>query len=267
MEISNANAQPVWWMVSAPSMTAYAGFAHALARALGATGHEGVAVIHHEIQFLGEHIREKHVEIFHPQQFMAAGFIDNSDYAKGSKSLSSQPTVRCHLKVSLIIAMGDDIKISPHKIEAFLRGARLAGGSLVKYHRTCCDIETHKGCADYVGSGYVIIERQDLMCKNSEDRDCIDTFLRVTRRYTNSWNNNSKPIDCQNNDNAWVVPTCLGYVGISPLEKRNKVRNELPHLYVEPLIGLVQYKNIREAELELWRYLNREPNVFILSTK
>ncbi|HEB71385.1 MAG TPA: type I-F CRISPR-associated protein Csy2, partial [Nitrospirae bacterium] len=31
LEVKNANAQPAWWIIGPPPMTAYAGFAQALA--------------------------------------------------------------------------------------------------------------------------------------------------------------------------------------------------------------------------------------------
>ena len=81
IKVTNANAQPAWWIVSAPAMTAYVGFAHALALSLSATKHDGVAVIHHDIQFLGEQYDGTD---FLPHQFKSSGLIDKSDYASGT---------------------------------------------------------------------------------------------------------------------------------------------------------------------------------------
>jgi CRISPR-associated protein Csy2 len=268
IKVINANAQPTWWIISAPSMTAYVGFAHALALSMNAKRHEGVAIIHHDIQFLGEEINNQYGLNFLPHQFRASGFIDRDDYAKNSVSLSSQPTARCHLNISLVIALPEETKISSLSVEKFLRGARIAGGSIIKHDDVQCLATTHQEALKAINkNGYSIIERQDLMMKREEDRDMIDVLLRNTRRYKNDFNKQIKKSDKEETKSAgWIVPTCLGYAGISSVKEKNKVRNGLTHLYVEPLVGLVQYKNSRNAGLHFWRYKNYHPNIFVIST-
>ena len=272
IKVTNANAQPVWWMISAPSLTAYAGFAHALALKLEAKGHKGVAAVHHNIQFLGEELTNQYGgRAFLPHQFRAAGLIDKNDYPAGSMSLSSQPTARCHLNISLVIAMADDVKLLGTKVESFLRGARIAGGSIINHGEVVCGIATHREALEHIRkesgkTGYSIVERQDLMKIQDQDRDMVDVVLRHTRRYAPESKTHQNTDDNEKSEStAWVVPTCLGYAGISPIKERSKSRKELPHLYVEPLVGLVQYSNSRDGILQFWRYTHPQPNVFVLS--
>jgi CRISPR-associated protein Csy2 len=280
IKVGNANAQPVWWIVSAPAMTAYVGFAHALTLSMGAKNHDGVAIIHHDIQFLGEQMSNRYGEMdFLPHQFRTAGFIDEKDHAadkekkdKNSRrkkytSLSAQPTARCHLNVSLIIAMPNDTKINPSRIETFMRGARVAGGSVIQHGEIKYDIKNHPEAIRVIKkNGYSIVDRKDLMVLQENDRDMIDVFLRNTRRYKKNLKKELGKIEEKLESNAWIVPTCLGYAKISSTKQRNKARNELPHMYVEPLVGLVQYISVRSAGLHFWRYSNPQSDVFLIST-
>ncbi len=263
IKVQNANAQPAYWMVSAPSITAYVGFAHALAMCIGEKAHEGIAIVHHDIQFLGEKLTgENGQHNLFPHQFRAAGFIDKDDYVANGHSLSDQPTARCHLNISLVVAMPEKSKIDSTSIERFLRGARLAGGSIIKFGEIKYDCNNHEAAINAIRkTGFSIVERQDLMELQNGDRDIIDVILRNTLRYV------EKPNKEKLTDNTgWIVPSCLGYTGISSLKKRNKSRNELPHIYVEPLVGLIQYQSVRTAGLHFWRYKNPQTNLFIVTT-
>ena len=62
------------------------------------------------------------------------------------------------------------------------------------------------------------------------------------------------------------MPTCLGYAGISPWAQRDYARDGLNHLYVEPLVGLIEYKNVKDAGLHFWQYTHPKSDVFLLKT-
>lgn len=263
IKITNANAQPVWWIIGPPALTAYAGFAHALALSLGFKTHNGVAIVHHDIQFLGETFLNKYrSRTFYPQQFRASVFIDRDDYAGSGMSLSSQPTARCHLNVSLIILLPEkDNTISA--IHNFLRSARIAGGDVIQYDPISI-VETPMDALTAIKkTGYSIINRQDLMVTEEGDRDILDALLRHTSHYKANQDIKS---DMHNQSNQWLMATCLGYIGISSLEQRKQARNDLPHLYVEPLVGLIQYKKAKDVGLHFWRYSYTEPNIFSLTS-
>ena len=254
IEVRNANAQPVWWMVGPPPITAYLGFAHALALRLGAPTHEGVAVVHHDIQFLGE--------MFHgtlyPNQFRAASFVDNDDYSsKNRYVLSSQPTARCHLEVSLVVQLADDATFGLEEISRFLRGARLAGGSIIDHRapKHVYDDNASTDASTAIGSGFSVTERQDLMALAHGDRDMLDVVLRVTR-----------PIEKRIENQEWLMPTALGYLEITERKQRAKARGGMLHAYAEPLIGLVQYRPLRTTGLHFWRYHQPISSAFVATT-
>lgn len=260
LHVCNANAQPAAWMIGPPPVTAYAGFAHALARACGAGHHQGVGIVHHDIQFLGE--VEKGT--LYPHQFRAASFIDKDDYASSNKhALSLQPSARCHLTVSLAIRFDAELPVDLQRVAAFLRGARLAGGAIVSHlfseTKDDCLLEDERDVARItkaIGAGFGLHERTDLMSLQADDEDLLDTFLRVTDRS-----------HTRDKEDSWILPTALGYAQITPARPRANVRGGLPHAFAEPLIGLIQYRQLRTHDLPFWRYTCPRPGVFVVSTR
>jgi CRISPR-associated protein Csy2 len=254
-EVNNANAQPAWWMIGPPPLTAYAGFSHALALALGLARCRGFGVVHHDIQFLGEMAGGD----FRPHQFRAASFIDKDDYSsKNPYALSSQPSARCHLTVSLVIRFDEDDGLDlEDTLPRFLRGARLAGGNIVKYGKIVL-LGNLDEAAKSITNGYSILERQDLMIRQEGERDMLDVVLRLTdpqRRRADP----EAP--------SWLLPTTLGYRAITPFQQRKNVRGDLPHAYAEPLVGMVQYRTLREAPLPIWQTTNPDASTFLVTTQ
>lgn len=259
LEVLNANAQPVWWIIGPPAVTAYVGFAQALALHLGVPRHDGIAIVHHDIQFLGEIHWDFRVKTLLPHQFRAASFIDKADYSsKNPHVLSSQPTARCHLTVSVVIRFDDDAEFRESDIAPFLRGGRLAGGTIIEHGEpvVLADEADIDKVSKAVGSGFSLIERQDLMVKQGGDRDMLDVLLRLTRREKQ-----------RDKDLSWLAPTTLGYAQITPRQQRQHVRGDFAHAYCEPLVGLAQYKSLRDAGLAFWRFTHPLPTVFAASTQ
>lgn len=263
MHVQNANAQPVWWMIGAPPVTAYMGFVHALEISMEAKSN-GVGIIHHDIDFPGESIGGS----FRPAQFKSASFIDKSDYISGTNTLSSQPTARCHLVCSIVIRFDENEMIDEQKVLRFLRGRRLAGGDILSHGDLIL-------IANESNSGNVFLtlrkkirrtlwgihDRKDLMIRGEGDRDNLDTLLRLTRRFP-------EPVENQktNPDKQWLIPTTVGYIEISERTQRRNVRRELIHAYAEPLVGLIQYRILSEKNgLQFWSPSCPMPGVYLAS--
>jgi len=263
MHVQNANAQPVWWMIGAPPVTAYMGFVHALEISMEAKSN-GVGIIHHDIDFPGESIGGS----FRPAQFKSASFIDKSDYISGTNTLSSQPTARCHLVCSIVIRFDENEMIDEQKVLRFLRGRRLAGGDILSHGDLIL-------IANESNSGNVFLtlrkkirrtlwgihDRKDLMIRGEGDRDNLDTLLRLTRRFP-------EPVENQktNPDKQWLIPTTVGYIEISERTQRRNVRRELIHAYAEPLVGLIQYRILSEKNgLQFWSTSCPMPGVYLAS--
>lgn len=272
IRVQNANAQPAWWMIGPPPMTAYAGFSHALALALGYNTCQGFGVVHHDIQFQGEFEGEK--GLFLPHQFRAASFIDKGDYSsKNQYALSTQPTARCHLNVSLVIKWdeGDAIDLES-ALPRFMRGARLAGGAIVDHGKTSL-MDSTEEVIKFLKSGYAIHERQDLMVMQEGERDMLDVVLRLTDpqlrfEAANKVKSPSrgKPDDAEDDSHSWLMPTTLGYLAITEFQNRKNVRGGLPHAFAEPLVGMVQYQTLHRAGIPIWKAANPDAQTFIVTT-
>lgn len=270
IHVQNANAQPAWWMIAPPPMTAYAGFSHALALALGWGKCQGFGVVHHDIQFLGEFEGEG---LFLPHQFRAASFIDKGDYSsKNPYALSAQPSARCHLNVSLVIKHDENNGVDLESaFPRFMRGARLAGGTIVEHGKTSLQ-DSMEAVIKYLKAGYAIHERQDLMVMQEGERDMLDVVLRLTDPQLRLEARNKaksavheKP-DEEEGSHSWLMPSALGYLAISAFQNRKNVRGGLPHAFAEPLVGMVQYKPLRRAGIPIWKATSPDAQTFLVTT-
>lgn len=263
IQVNNMNAQPAQFFVGFPAMTAFLGFAHSLALKLGAKAHDGVAVILHEFDFCGEFVRLKAGSKLFFNQMKAAGFIDMEDYAQGSFSLSSQPLARARGVISLVVALPDDAEFIADDVKKVLRGGRLAGGDIIKV-RDVKVYQDFEALSRALPSGFSVVERQDLMRLKADEKDMIDALLRATKM--KAARSDEEGDDEDNEDDSWISPACLGYAGVSARAQRHGSRLGLPHVYVEPLIGLIQFRSVRTSGLHFWRYVNPEVDVFVATT-
>ncbi len=152
---------------------------------------------------------------FLPHQFRASGLINEHDYAKDSNmSLSSQPSARCHLNVSLVIALPKKTEFTSLQIEQFLRGSRLAGGNVIKYGKIYCEASTHQEALSAIGkNGWCIVERPGVtMTMQTGDRDIIDVLLRQIRPSSESKQQSKEFTDLQLGLSplfVWAMPVFL----------------------------------------------------------
>lgn len=264
LQIQAANAQAAWWLINTAPVLAANLFAHNLGRKTGIFP-EGVGIIHHHSQLLGERLGERFYGRLRPQQRRGAVFIDNDDYSSKNKyALSLQPTVTCHLHWSLLLAYDDARDIpSGNRIDAFLSGARLAGGQIIDHAKPMM-LETKDAIRKAVRSGYWLIERSDLMA--TAEGDPLDVLIRASTQPKLRRNDDS---GSEQDRTSWIVPATLGYAPITEFAHRGGVREGVPHAYAEPLVGLVQYVSVNqytESAAPLWRHTWLE-DVFVVTQK
>ena len=51
-------------------------------------------------------------------------------------------------------------------------------------------------------------------------------------------------------NDTWLSAACLGYAAITPFEHRGGVRCGYTHAFAEPLVGMVQYRSLRQRRKE-----------------
>lgn len=244
MTVANVNLMQAWWLAGAPGPMAALGFAHNLARHLG-TSERGVGIVHHDLQILAE---DTGTWATQPQQFRAASFIDKKDYAKGALALSLQPTFKGHLKVSLVIEFPEG-SVKPETVMSFLSSARYAGGLVNKTWKPWEAVNIDEAVRK-LKSGFAVCDRTAwVQAAMDQGQDPLDAILELTRA------EHAK-------DQPWCTPTLLGYAALTDFAARRGVREDALHAFAEPLVGLVQYRPVREG-LPLWRRARPSDSVFL----
>ena len=251
MSVQRANALATLYLVSQAPVIAALMFAHNLGRTTGVFARR-VAIIHHDGQLLGDSDipRDGWVDrSLYPHQFRSAGLVDLDDHVKGVSannytSLGSQPSVTMHLEVSLVLEYEDKTPAIDY-IHAFLNSARLAGGPVVDYF-PARKFDDLKGVRNYLWTGFWLLDNTE--CLDSVDCGRADALfaLCLDRQHT--------VVGKDQDDNeivAWRVPAVLGHAAISPKASRWGVRDdESPHMYSEPLVGLVEYRSASKLSEE-----------------
>ena len=259
VRVQAANMLAASFLMGGPPVFAAYGLGEALCFHLGGGAKvTGMALIHHNREALGQSF----YGVFSPQQRRAAAFTfgksaNGSDYSsKNPHALSLQPVACAHLRVSIIWELEQEAGVK--EAREFLLRARLSGG-LVTGHGEIVLEDSLEAAFDRVGNGYVVTDRRDML----EDKGKNQAELLVEAL-------GAQP--SAGEDNTWLSATCLGYAAITSFEHRGGARCGYPHAFAEPLVGMVQYRSLRqwrkEADTEeaLWRpvWLDDRRGAFVL---
>ena len=259
VRVQAANMLSASFLMGGPPVFAAYGLGEALCFHLGGGAKvTGMALIHHNREALGQSF----YGVFSPQQRRAAAFTfgksaNGSAYSsKNPHALSLQPVACAHLRVSIIWEREQVAGVK--EAREFLHRARLSGG-LVTGHGEIVLEDSLEAAFDRVGNGYVVTDRRDML----EDKGKNQAELLVEAL-------GAQP--SAGEDNTWLSATCRGDPAISSFEHRGGARCGYPHAFAEPLVGMVQYRSLRqwrkEADTEeaLWRpvWLDDRRGAFVL---
>ena len=257
VRVQAANMLAASFLMGGPPVFAAYGLGEALCFHLGGGAKvTGMALINREA------LGQSFYGVFSPQQRRAAAFTfgksaNGSDYSsKNPHALSLQPVACAHLRVSIIWELEQVAGVK--EAREFLHRARLSGG-LVTGHGEIVLEDSLEAAFDRVGNGYVVTDRRDML----EDKGKNQAELLVEAL-------GAQP--SAGEDNTWLSATCLGYAAITSFEHRGGARCGYPHAFAEPLVGMVQYRSLRqwrkEADTEeaLWRpvWLDDRRGAFVL---
>ena len=259
VRVQAANMLSASFLMGGPPVFAAHGLGEALRFHLGGGAKvTGMALIHHNREALGQSF----YGVFSPQQRRAAAFTfgksaNGSDYSsKNPHALSLQPVACAHLRVSIIWELEQVAGVK--EAREFLHRARLSGG-LVTGHGEIVPEDSLEAAFDRVGNGYVVTDRRDML----EDKGKNQAELLVE-----AWG--AQP--SAGEDNTWLSATCLGYAAITSFEHRGGARCGYTHAIAGPLVGMGQYRSLRQwrkeadAEEALWRpvWLDDRRGAFVL---
>ncbi len=239
-----------------PPLMACALFAHQIAREAGARD-MGFFLIHHDRQELGQFVYGR----FQGQQRRAAMFIDGCDHSSANKnkngysSLSLQPTLSAHLRVSVVIKF-DDLQ-DVDAVQKMLARAKFAGGTVIS-HGQIETQETLQAAFKRLPSGFVLRDKSSELEQPGESRAAV-----LVKKLAANPQIDAHP--------PWLSATTLGYATVTEFKHKGGAREGLEHAFAEPLTGLVQYVSIRKAAPELkslmWSYAWPHPDVFLLTQR
>jgi CRISPR-associated protein Csy2 len=244
LRVQAANIQNASFLLGGPPVLAAYFFAHALGRKVNFQAPK-VALVHHYIQPKGQ---VGAYGIFYPQQRRGASFTYGAsvgrDYSSKNKhALSLQPVATADICASLIIeAQGLRSLLG---IETLLFGARFSGGIIVSAGKCKTSSSFEEALGD-VPSGYVVLDRRDILeARNGKDQ--AELFVEALGA-----------VPKNDSNMTWLSATNLGYAAISSFENRVGAREGYKHAFAEPLVGVVQYRSVRDCgqlqpEQMLWQ--------------
>ncbi len=250
LRVQQANIYNAAFLIGGPPVLAAWFMAHALGRELDiADKVKSIAFVLHSMTPLGE----RHYGRFNPQLRRGAAYTfgaskNGSDYSsKNRQALSLQPVACAHMEVSLVIGINKVLDDSDMDAAAqWLRNGRMAGGLVTGMDKPEVFEDLDDALNKGIRTGYLVMDRRDLMESGSGNR--AEKFVAALGH---------KP--ATGDGMGWLSAACLGYAAITPFEQRAGAREGYPHAFAEPLVGLVQYRSLRdilekdEAKYTLWR--------------
>ena len=234
LRAQSANIHNASFLLGGPPVLAAYFFAHALGRKLNFRAPR-VALVHHYMQPKGQ---VGGYGVFYPQQRRSASFTYGAsvgrDYSsKNKNALSLQPVATADMCMSLIIEC-DGLR-SLQGVEDFMFGARFSGGAIVSTGRPKI-VPSCEEALEVIPSGFAVMDRRDLL-ERRDGKNQAELLIEALGAFTSKAEGTS-----------WLSATSLGYAAISTFERRVGAREGYEHVFAEPLVGVVQYRSIRECQ-------------------
>jgi CRISPR-associated protein Csy2 len=239
--VTGANAQSAWSIVSGPSPLAIQGFVRNMALQCGLPdSHKiNVAILHHDIEFRGEFTKFRD---FLPAQYRGAcvtsskdGPQRSKDYAKDSFSMGLQPTASCNITLTLIIEGLESASLE--ELTKRISCARIAGGQIQSFGKI--ERVPFESIMSKVSAGFFLKDQSCLLRDIPADQK-LEQFMRLLL-YKEG---------VVKEERQWLVPMALGYLPITEPVVKVSARADMPHAYVEPLVGIIEYISKNKVKKE-----------------
>jgi CRISPR-associated protein Csy2 len=291
MRVEHANAMQSWWLMAPPSPMTIYGFSRAMGLRC-AFQVFGLAIVHHDVQWLAaeksnNRFIKKHeggrddknwdIRFWNrkviPQQPQGATFIDEQDHIASGFAKGLQPTARCHVDISVVLDISgiSDSSVHPDDVIDFLWSGRLGGGTIIEHGKVeFC--ETSENVMQKVGGGFWVTDRSDLVLQAMQlhEMDGTEALTQVfgeSAKHKNAYDRASaEKQEKMQKPESWLSANVIGYATLESPKERVGVRDGIPHAYAEPLIGLTQYRSVREEKcVPFWQYhASPEKGVYLM---
>lgn len=257
MRAQHCNSMTSYNVMGAPAITAHLGFAGAIAHRFGLSN-TGVAILHHGQDHEGHY----HYGSLAPNR--VRGVPIQSESTRPTKmQLSDQPFALSHYEASFLIELeGDDLDFNKlaeaisHEDELkniLLSRFRFAGGVIVSIGGIAVFSELEKAEEFLPKTGFWVLDRKDLLENRKDGDSVLDASI-----------NGLYPEE----KNGWMGMSLVGYLRLTDFETRNGVRQDLPHAFAEPLLGMIEYRSKRSVksvfdEALFWKYQQPAADCFV----
>ncbi len=253
----------------------------------------GTLLIHHDAQLMAErHLEGPDKPTFYLQKFRGATLFSLQDVNSklrpsgdkpGQPVNSDQPNAFMSGRWSLVLEVEDDDWEGPtakeleNEVTRFLQsGCRLAGGIIQSHGKPAAGTAMYGRSGPTsewgvinrsIGNGFVVIDRTELMRQSGQGR--VEGLLSVLATGKAASDQSAEDSESAR---KWFSPAVLGYALISPLSKREYVRENKTHAYCESMVGLVELISLRQltdtqqdVASFLWSAKWPQSDVFLLS--
>jgi CRISPR-associated protein Csy2 len=291
LRVEHANALQTWWIIGTPSPMTVHGFVRALGLKLD-VAFDAFAIVHHNVQWLASEVSgaeygrksvggrdDKNWDALFwnrrvvPHQVQGASYINKNDHIAGGFSKGLQPTARCHVEMSIVVRAPMDSVVDPQDIIKALWSGFLGGGSIAEHGDPA--MTTSLGEAkQLLTSGHFIVDRADLtqkkmrVAQHAGGADALEVILEclVAQPRLNhdagaedgandGANDEERPPSPARPPEAWLSANVIGYIALEDPRQRIGVRGDLPHAYAEALVGLIEYRSVRNSpSIPFWSY-------------
>lgn len=257
MKVHNANAMSSTLTIGIPAMTAWMGFTHALERFIRQQDNwqdvrfNGVGISFHQC----------HLEVYRGPGDKWNSIIGTANpLRKKGAGFERPPFIeepRIQMNVSLLVEVsgldGDSDNRLIDQVQQRLPAMKLAGGDimdvgLVKMvYMDPDEPNSEMKILSALMPGYVIIERDDLVCQEMEEgKDSLDgllEYLEIKKTAEKDEEGNITGWTYEKKGNGWLVPISVGFKGISKLGKvKNQRDSNVPHRFAENVVTLGEFR-------------------------
>ncbi|WP_427113760.1 type I-F CRISPR-associated protein Csy2 [Megasphaera sueciensis] len=282
ISIHNANAMSSTYTIGFPAMTAWLGAVHALQRKIAKQdGFSDLKLVKTAVV-----CHECNLQVYKGMGDYKKSIIATANPLRKKGADFERPPfieeARVHVVVSLLIEVqgvnGDNDKVFLKAVQQQVPSMKMASGDIMGFEKAQMiyvdenQLQAMKKVLFKLMPGYVIIERSDLMLKESENgTDRLDALLDVLKIHhmaeidaegiVSGWKH-------EKTCSGWLVPISIGFKGISPLgivsEQRDATKR---HRFVENVVTVGEFKmahRFENIEEIMWHYNYDETNTMYI---
>lgn len=243
-------------------------FAHAIGAELGSTVTEVGVVFHQawpDVEYFPNKSKDGKRVYLNPSLinkrgacgYLIKGEPNGGDYASGTKSpdgMAYQAGATATVKISLLLHFTNGVELAG--LIKKMKTAKIGGGQVTHFGEIKVVDDNIHSAIQSLPSGYFIEDASAVVQKRLEGGESI-TEAVLTR---------VKP--SEEIESGWYVPVNIGYSPITSFQQRGGVRDDLPHAFAEPVVGLIKLTSVNKIKAQenspsLWRHewMNGEQDV------